>query len=85
VEPSGPVQACNGTALPLPLPIFEGLNCALNQILIFSHLSVFCMECRTPFETTCFFTVNAAGAIRYACKVIVNCFHLPDHNDLQVR
>ena len=32
LEPSGPVQACNGTALPLPLPILVG-NVPSCQIL----------------------------------------------------
>jgi hypothetical protein len=51
----------------------------------FSHPLCSCTECRTPFETPCFFTMNAAGAVRHACLIIVNCFHLPNLNDLEVK
>ena len=31
LEPSGPVEACNGTALPLPLQIWK-LNCEMKSV-----------------------------------------------------
>jgi len=40
LEPSGPVQACNGIALPLPLPLiavkfeFDMFNCVLVRISV---------------------------------------------------
>ena len=35
LEPSGPLQACNGTALPLPLPQFQASDQRLDRSGIF--------------------------------------------------
>jgi len=39
VEPSGPLQACNGTALPLPLPLFTSYNCIFYTLLYYYVLA----------------------------------------------
>ena len=49
LEPSGPLQACNGTALPLPLPLFVSIQVSdvcvkVSFIIVLFSLNFSCRE-----------------------------------------
>ena len=57
-EPSGPLQACNGTALPLPLPLWfysVVLLCGVNLVLFLYRFPVVSRDVfrGTPDRTMC--------------------------------
>ena len=46
LEPSGPLQACNGTALPLPLFLYLYLRCKVYFCLVTNYKSLLCRNTR---------------------------------------
>jgi hypothetical protein len=62
LETSGPLQACNGTALPLPLPLY--VKCTL-LVVLYGEIRVLDNNVRNAesFEGVCSFS-NACDLIR---------------------
>jgi hypothetical protein len=72
LEPSGPVQACNGIALPLPLPLVtKALGCNYSHCVCFKDNVSLLYTCKAQYNTSC----GSAGNFPAPSLLTLNAFH----------
>jgi len=73
LEPSGPVQACNGIALPLPLPLSDTWYPLLSSNAVITFMTCLSVSCNCPTEVQSVCHISDIWSKKTGCKHNQSC------------